>query len=173
MNNTKTIILISALALITVIAIIIMIWAIWFREPDIIINPDYAPEEEEPNQESMEGSGDKLEQPDGGGAVSILYSTDDIIIDLSEKKISLMFGNPSRSNMDMILQVVIQDQVIVQSGRITPGHRVRTLELIKDAEKMLSTGGYKAKYVVLYYDPESGEKAIVNTEIPIDITVKE
>ena len=29
------------------------------------------------------------------------------------------------------------------------------------------------KFVIHYYDPETGEKAIVNAEIPIKITVKE
>ena len=30
-----------------------------------------------------------------------------------------------------------------------------------------------AKFVVFYYDSDTGEKAVVNTEIPITITVQE
>ena len=36
---------------------------------------------------------------------------------------------------------------------------------------MLSPGGYEGKFIVLYYDPDSGEKAMVNTEIPITVNV--
>jgi hypothetical protein len=36
---------------------------------------------------------------------------------------------------------------------------------------MLSPGGYKGSFSVFYYDPSSGEKAMVNTEIPILVTV--
>lgn len=172
--STKNKIVIAVLAAVTLIAIIIMIWALFFREPDIILTPDYAPEGEESNQVTMGGDDtSKLESPEGGGAVGIIYTKDNITIDLSDKQISLVFGNPSRSTMDMVLQVVIQDQIVVQSGRITPGHQVTKLDLLKDAESMLEPGGYDGKFVVLYYNTESGEKAILNTEIPITLTVKE
>lgn len=42
-----------------------------------------------------------------------------------------------------------------------------------EAEISLSAGGYEGKFAVLYYDPDTGEKAVVNTEIPVTITVSE
>lgn len=33
-------------------------------------------------------------------------------------------------------------------------------------------GTYEGKFHVMYYDAHSGEKAIINTEIPITVTVK-
>jgi len=71
----------------------------------------------------------------------------------------------------MVLQIVIQGTVILQSGRITPGNQVTQLELSADAAQLLSSGGYEGSFLVFYYDPVSGEKAIVNTEIPISVTV--
>lgn len=38
-------------------------------------------------------------------------------------------------------------------------------------EKRLSAGGYDGKFVVLYYGRTSGELAMVNTEIPVTVTV--
>lgn len=166
-------ILLLLLILITLIAVGITIWALFFKAPDVVLNPDYAPKQEEPYQKPIEGDGgDKMEVDEGGGAVSLTYSSS-VTIDLSDKMAILMFANPGKSIQDIVVQVVIQDQVILQSGRLTPGHQVTALELLDGAEKMLSVGGYDGKFVVLCYDPDSGEKAIVNTEIPIDITVIE
>ena len=73
----------------------------------------------------------------------------------------------------MVLQLVIDDVVIIQSGRLEPGNRVTTLNLLDGAEKRLAAGGYNGKFVVLYYDRASGEKAMVNTDIPVTVTVTE
>ena len=96
-------------------------------------------------------------------------------MDLSEGKASLLFGNPHKSTQDMVLRVVIRDQVILQSGRITPGNQVTALELLPDAPA-LGAGTYTEEschFAVLYYDPVSGEKAMLNTVIPITVTVRE
>ena len=102
--------------------------------------------------------------------MSLTYSNE-VTIDLSDKAAGLYFANPGKSNQDMVLQVVIQDTVILQSGTLKPGHQVKLLNLLEGAEKMLQPGGYEGKFVVLYYDPISGEKSMVNTEIPITINV--
>ena len=93
------------------------------------------------------------------------------VIDLSRKDAALLFANPGRSNQDMVLQIVIQDRVIVQSGRIVPGNQVTELDLTGDSAALLQPGGYEGSFLVFYYDRVSGEKALVNTEIPITVTV--
>lgn len=152
-------------------------WAVFVRkqpepkkEQAKILEPDVAPGDKEKNAESMGDEGDaKLDQPEGGGAVSITYSKD-VVIDLSDKKVSLLFGNPSRSNQVMVLQIVIQDEVVVQSDTLEPGYQVKQLDLKYD---LLKPGTYKGKFNVLYYDADTGKKAVVNTEIPIDIEVQQ
>lgn len=169
-KNTK--LLIIVLALITAAAVSVTIWAVFFRD-DTVLAPDYAPVEKEEHAETIPGdAGDKMESEKGGGSVSLSYS-DDVTIDLSDRQVSLMFGNPGRSNQDMVLQIVIQDTVIVQSGTLSPGNQVTTLNLLPGAEKRLIPGGYEGKFVVFYYSEETGEKAMVNTEIPVSITIKE
>ena len=71
----------------------------------------------------------------------------------------------------MVLQIVIQGEVVVQSGTLKPGNQVKTLDLMDGVEEKLTAGTYEGNFAVLYYDPETGEKAIVNTEIPVTITV--
>ena len=173
----KTTIIIAILAVITVTALCVTMWALFFREPSagddnkVILNPDYAPQKQEQNAETIPNdTGDKMAPPEGGGAVSLTYSNE-VKIDISDKAAGLYFANPGKSNQDMVLQVVIQDTVILQSGTLKPGHQVKLLNLLEGAEKMLQPGGYEGKFVVLYYDPISGEKSMVNTEIPITINV--
>ena len=165
-------ILIIALILLLLITIGITIWALFFRNTTPVLAPDYAPQQTEENAEPIDddSDGEKLQQQQGGGAVSLTYSKD-VTIDLSDKTANLMFANPGKSNQDMMIQIVIQDTVIVQSGLLTPGYQVNKLDLFDNAK--LSSGTYEGKFVVLYYQKDTGEKAMLNTEIPLTITVKE
>ena len=171
----KTTIIIAILAVITVAALCVTMWALFLREPDdnnkVILNPDYAPQNKEENAETIpDDTGDKMENPEGGGAVSLTYSNE-VTIDISDKAAALYFANPGKSNQDMVIQIVIQDTVILQSGKLSPGNQVKILNLLEGAEDMLQPGGYEGKFIVLYYDLTSGEKSMVNTEIPVTINV--
>ena len=169
----KTTIVVAVLALITVAAVCITVWALFFRDSggQQVLAPDYAPQNKEENAETIpDDTGDKMENPEGGGAVSLTYSNE-VTIDLSDKAAGLYFANPGKSNQDMVLQIAIQDTVILQSGTLSPGHQVKLLNLLEGAEEMLQPGGYEGKFIVLYYDQTSGEKSMVNTEIPITINV--
>lgn len=165
-------ILIIVLILLLLITIGITIWALFFRNTTPVLAPDYAPQQTEENAEPIvdDSDGEKLQQQQGGGAVSLTYSKE-VTIDLSDKTANLMFANPGKSNQDMMIQIVIQDTVIVQSGLLTPGYQVTKLDLFDNAK--LSSGTYEGKFVVLYYQKDTGEKAMLNTEIPLTITVKE
>ena len=170
-SNSKTTLLIIILLCVTLIAVGVTVWALFFRDAGPTLAPDYAPQEMEQNAETIpDDTGDKMENPEGGGSVSLTYSNK-VTIDLSDKMASLYFANPGKSNQDMVIQIAIQDTVILQSGTLKPGNQVKLLNLLEGAEEMLQPGGYEGKFIVLYYDQTSGEKAMVNTEIPITITV--
>ena len=170
-KQDKTRLLILLLLLITLLAVCVTVWALFFRDSGPALAPDYAPQEMEQNAESIpDDSDEKMDKPEGGGSVSLTYSNK-VTIDLSDKAAALYFANPGKSNQDMVIQITIQDTVIVQSGTLVPGQQVKLLDLLEGAEKQLSAGGYEGKFVVLYYDQTSGEKAMVNTEIPITINV--
>lgn len=169
-ENKKKYLLILLL-LITLLAVGLSVWAIWFRDSAPVLAPDYAPQQTEENAEPIGDDDDeKLSQPEGGGAVGLTYAKE-VSISLTDKSATLLFANPSKSNQDMVLQLVIDDVVVLQSGRLEPGNKVSTLNLLDGAEKRLTAGGYDGKFVVLYYDRTSREKAMLNTEIPITVTV--
>ena len=166
--------LIIALIAGIVICLGVAVWALFFRGPKVVLAPDYSPETEEPNAEAIEGDvTEKLESEVGGGAIRIDY-LDQVTVDLSDRVAYLQFANPGRYTQDMVLQIAVNGEVIVQSGTIKPGNQVRQLELLPNAHKMLSQGVYSdSKFVVLCYDQVSGEKAMLNTEAKITLTVQE
>lgn len=170
-SNRKWLLLLLLLLLLLFVAIGVTIWALFFRAAPMLA-PDYAPRQQEAHAEEIGGADEeKLPQAQGGGAVSLSYTTD-VRISLLKQQATLYFANPSKSNQDMVLQIVVQDTVLAQSGTIAPGRQVKELDLLKDAAQKLSPGGYEGKFAVFYYQPDTHEKTIVNTEIPVQITVE-
>ena len=186
-QDKKTQIIVTALFLITLIAVAVTIWALFFRKTTPVLTPDYAPQETETHAEPIPGDSDneKMETTSGGGAVSMVYQKE-VQISLASQTASLMFQNPSKSVNDIVLQLVITawefkcavghdctETVIAQSGTLQPGYKVETLDLIQGAAS-LSEGTYTGKFNVLYYDPDTGEKAVLNSTIEgVAITVAE
>ena len=175
-NNKLVKILVPLLLFITVAAVGVTIWAVFLRDndPPVVLAPDYAPVETDPNAEDIpnDSTEGREENEEGAGSVSLTYSNQ-VTVTLSNAKASLMFANPGRANQDMVVQVVIQDLVILQSGTLNPGKMVTALDLLDGMTKRLTAGIYEGKFNILFYDPVTGEKAVVNTEIPITVTVKE
>lgn len=165
-------ILIIALVLILLITIGISVWALFFRSTTPVLAPDYAPQQVEENAEPIDNDsgGEKLQQQQGGGAVSLTYSKE-VSIDLSDKAVYLMIANPQKSNQNLLIQIIVHDSVVVQSGLLVPGCQITKLNLWDSVK--LSAGKYDGKIVVYYYQPDSGEKAMLNTEIPLTISVKD
>lgn len=138
-----------------------------------VLNPDYPPVSDDPYASEIPGdNGEKLEHEEGGGAVSIELQ-DNVTIDLSDKMVYLHFANPGRSTQDMMMQIEIQGEILVQSGRIRPGYQVKQLDLLKNAEKKLKKGIYEGTIKLYYYNPENNERAMIDTRIPVDITVRQ
>ena len=170
-KDKRSRLLILLLLLLLLIALGIILWMLFFRQ-EKQLTPDYAPRQEDKYAQSMDdGNGEKLPQSQGGGAVSLMYGVD-VTIDRAGGTASLLFGNPSESNQDIVIQLVVQDVVLAQSDRLVPGKQLRTMELLEGAAERLQSGAYNGKLVVLFYQPDSGEKAIVNTEIQVDVTVQ-
>lgn len=169
-KRKKTVIFILTVLLLAVAGI--TVWALFFRNTMPVLAPDYAPQETEKNAEPIVGdiSGDKLVQSQNSGAISLTYSKE-VTIDLSDKTASLLFANPHKSNQDMMIQIIIRDKVILQSGLLPPGNQVKKMKIFDNAK--LSAGVHEGKLVVLYYQKDTGEKAAINTEIPLTVTIEE
>ena len=155
-----------------VICLGVTIWALFFRQSDEALIPDYALQETEANARPIEGDdGTKLDAPEGGGAISLEYDSQ-VTVDLSDGKAYLSYANPGKSTQNIVLRIEIQDTAVVQSGTIRPGNQVSELELLDGVAKKLQEGVYDAVFRILSYDPVTGEKAMVDTLAEITVTVK-
>ena len=171
MNKNKW--LVPVLCIGIVLCMAVTIWALFFREGSKPITPDYPPQGTEQNQKPLEGDeGDKLESPSGGGAINVTYGTS-VTVDLSDNKVTLLYANPQASNQNVAILIMIDDLVVAKSEQITPGYGVDTLTLEEYAKERLAVGGYNGELVIRAYDPETGEKAMVDTKGEITITVVE
>ena len=108
--------------------------------------------------------------PAGGGTVSLTYS-DAASIDLAAGQVTLLFANPEKSGWDAEVQLVIGEAVLARSQRLSPGQQVTRLPLSSGGEKKLSPGSCEGKLLVAFYHRQSGQQAMLNTEIPVTVTV--
>ena len=53
---------------------------------------------------------------------------DKVTIELGKNSASLYYANPAESTQDILVQIVVHDKLIAQSGRIVPGTQVKSLE---------------------------------------------
>ena len=59
--------------------------------------------------------------------------------------------------------------MIAESELIPAGYKLSQMKLNDDVE--LEAGKYEGNLNVLYYDSETGEKEVVDTKIPVTLTV--
>ena len=170
-RKKKIILVLLVLVLLALIAV--TVWAIFFREPEPILPPDYPPQNVDPGQKPIpDDEGGKIESPTGGGAVNITYSTA-FNADLSDGNVKFYYANPARSNQNVAIAVVIGEEVICRSELVTPGNMITVLPLLEDAKERLTVGGYEAELIIYCYHPQTGEKAMVDTRAPITLNVAE
>lgn len=137
------------------------------------VTPDYPPQGTEAQQEKIDGDdSDKMDSEEGGGAINVTYSTD-VVVDMTAGTVSLYYANPNASNQNVSILITIDDLVVAKSDLITPGNQVTELPLESQAAEKLMEGGYDAELVVRSYDPENGEKAMIDTKGKITVTVVE
>lgn len=113
---------------------------------------------------------------EGGGSVSMIYSLE-CNIDLTDSSIDILFKNPSKSNHDVALELYIEKNdervLIAQSGRIPAGNMLRDMDLMPDTA-ILTEGVYEGVYKVIYYNPQTGERALVESDITdVEVTVRQ
>lgn len=161
---------------VVVLMIAIILLAIRVGGQPIVLQPDYAPVETEPNAFPSKDNETKLEASEGGGAVALIYS-DQVVYNLSTGRVSLSYTNPSSSTASVVIQIIINgpdgaEYLLAQSGIMDPGYTVERLDNDMQVNLSLSPGGYSGIMRLLFYNTDTGEKAIVNTEIPVTITVQ-
>lgn len=136
---------------------------------------DYASTDADPKALKIEDNSSESKSS-GDSKVSLDYKNK-IIVDLKKKKVELFFQNPSRSNQDVVLEIMASSTdkddeyiTISKSGYIPVGYGIYELSLLDGVN--LTKGDYSGRVVVSSYDKKTQEKAAVDTNIPVLIQVK-
>ena len=179
-NNKNLVRILSAVLLVLLIVVILLLLRSCQGQspagPSKVLEPDYPQMTEDPNADTIPD--DDSEKPvvsNGGGSVTISFM-DNVTYSLSTGELSLYYQNPNASTHTVVVQVILEsgedEYLLAQSGILTPGHQVTALQADAGAPQ-LSVGGYNGKLKLLFYDPETGERAIVDTDIPCTVSVVE
>jgi len=148
----------------------VAVWAVRTRTAPPVLAPDQIPEAEV-HAEQIPDDDQNGSVSTSGNRVTLTYS-DQVLIDLSKETAVLTYANPAKSTHAVVLQLVVQEEVLLQSGAIAPGVQVSELELLPNIARRLQEGQYEGLLRAIFYAPESGEKANLDADIPVVITVK-
>ncbi len=153
----------------------ILLFRLWQGPKAPAIDPYHPLPEEDSQAESIQDDhSQKAQSEKGGGSVSMIYTLK-ADLSLSGGSISMHFKNPGASNHDVVLELYIlsdgTETKIAQSGRIRAGYGLYEMQMDREAA-VLQEGIYQGKYKVLYYDPDTGERALIESDITdLEITV--
>lgn len=173
LSKRQLILITAVLAVALVASVGVSVWAVFFRDTGKPITPDYPPQGTEENQKPLdEVPADPVPTPEGGGSINVTFHPK-VTVDLSESTVSLLYANPSVSNQNVAVLLMIGELVVAKSDLITPGHGVESLKLESYAKGVLQPGAYNGELVIRAYHPETGEKAMVDTRGEITFTVVE
>lgn len=165
-RRSKTYLILATV--VALLAICVAVWALFFRAPETPSNPEISPVADEHLTPTDDGDDEKMPQAEGGGAVNITYSNE-VTISLADATATVQITNPTRSNQSMLIQLMIQDVKIGQSGTIPPGNQLTVIPLNETVK--LKPGNYDGMFHLLFFDTETNEQASLETNIPVNITV--
>ncbi len=206
MNNKRILILIITLCIITAASLTVSVVLLIRGGETSDGNIEYPAVSDDPAMEPASGdaSDTPLENPEGGGAVSLTYSNK-ATAPGGDGTAAFMIQNPAKSNQGVVIQIHIADDelikkigktgrteaekaiiegaedydsktsrmIIAESGLIAPGYKLSEIKLkaLPDGT-VLPAGTYNAIYYILSYDRETHERAIVNVQMPITLTIE-
>ena len=160
--------------MVALLALIIALILLLLLNPKTL-TPDHPMPETDKHAVDAGETGDKIATEAGGGGLAISYTLN-AKVDLSKKEIDVYYRNPIRSTHNVSVELYItsggEDHRIATSGTLEPGKVLGTMELGKDAPKLVE-GQYTGYYLVTVWDAVTGEKALLQPKIEnVKITVK-
>ena len=165
-RRSKTYLILATI--IALLAICVAVWALFFRAPEAPADPEISPVADEHLTPTDDGDDEKMPQAEGGGAVNITYSNE-VTISLADAAATVQITNPTRSNQSMLIQLMIQDVKVGQSGTIPPGNQLAVIPLNENIT--IEPGSYDGKFQLLFFDVKTNQQANLTTSIPVTIRI--
>ena len=168
--------LLAVLSMITVTTVLVA-QLIGNPKPPVVIHPDHPLPEIDPDIETLpvDEDGDKVQSESGGGFVSMVF-TKEASISLSSNTATIYYQNPSKSNHAVILELYLisdgQEYFLGRTGLIPAGGAIYRMD-VSERDAGIRAGIYTGLYRTYYYDPQTGERAAISsdiTEVKISVT---
>lgn len=170
-----------AVVLLLVIAVLLSIRLGWFGKGPVVLEPDYPVIDDDIHAKPTNDNETKLDVSENGGAVAVAWSGD-VRYDRATEMLTLRYSNPSKSTQAVVVQAIVYgdtdettgqktEYLLAESGVLRPGFYLDSIPGCLDSSVTLSTGTYSGLLRIYFYNPNTGERAIVNTEIPLQIKV--
>ena len=161
-------------ATVAVLAIILVL--LLNPAPPEIVDPENPLPSIDPSISPMlDDTSTKVVSEKGGGSVRVKFMGP-VHVHLSKKEAAITYSNPNASNHDVVLELYIKDNdnneyFLGRSGLIPAGNTLNNIS-IEEKQVDIKEGDYKGRIYIHSYDPLTGEKAVVVTDInDIDIVV--
>lgn len=157
--------------ILSLLALVLIALSVWFATHKELVIMNY-------NIPSVDMTAIKLEDnsnlPDidvteGGGYGMVTYM-EDVNISISQKTSSLVFQNPSNSKLNMVVHLVVGDTEVGVSGLLKPGYGIDHFSTLNIEH--LKSGDYEGLLQVDNYDPDTGERTIMATEMEVKVHVE-
>ena len=165
-RRSKTYLILATV--VSLLAICVAVWALFFRAPETPADPEISPVADEHLTPTDDEDDEKMPQAEGGGAVNITYSNE-VTISLADATAAVQITNPTRSNQSMLIQLMIQDVKVGQSGTIPPGNQLAVIPLNENIT--IEPGSYDGKFQLLFFDVKTNQQANLTTSIPVTIRI--
>ena len=165
-RRSKTYLILATV--VALLAICVAVWALFFRAPETTADPEISPVADEHLTPTDDGDDEKMPQAEGGGAVNITYFNE-VTISLADATAAVQITNPTRSNQSMLIQLMIQDVKVGQSGTIPPGNQLAVIPLNENIT--IEPGSYDGKFQLLFFDVKTNQQANLTTSIPVTIRI--
>ena len=168
---------VGSLSVAIIATVIIIAMILGNAAPPVVIAPDNPLPVLDPNIVPVEDdTSEKVFSEVGGGSVSMVY-TKEATVRLKEGIVKIYFQNPNSSNHDVVVELYVmsgeEKYFLGRSGLVPAGSAIYELS-IENREAELKEGIYEGRYQVSFYNPLTGEKAIIGSNISgVTITVTE
>lgn len=169
--------LLALLALLAMIAVtsVLVIRLLGNPEPPIVIDPDHPMPDIDPDIETLPEDEEKVVS-DGGGFVSMVY-TKEATVSLAENKATIYYQNPNKSNHSVVLELYLvsngAEYFLGKTGLIPAGGAIYQMN-VSERDANIRAGIYTGLYRTYYYDPLTGERAAISSDITeVKVSVKE
>ena len=164
------------LSMAAVLTAVIITTVMLVNSPNVV-KPDNPLPDVDPDIEPI-GTDDNQSTPanKGSGSVSLVY-TKSVSISLASDSATIYYQNPSSSNQSVVLELYVvsedKEYFIGKTGLIPAGNAIYEMD-VSGRDANIRAGTYTGLFRSSYYNPVTGEKAVVGTDITnVTVTVTE